>query len=162
MSLSGAPARTVSCWLRSRRRTRSPRPRACRALRRATVVRDALVPRGPAPRAPHLHRLPRDVLRERRGDLELGRPDEESGRRLLARGRGCDSCGGSGHRGWAAVFEALPLTGEIRTALAEGAPTAAIHDAAREAGMSTLREAAVGLCLDGVTSVGEVRLVLLG
>ena len=54
------------------------------ALRRATVVRDALVPRGPAPRAPHLHRLPRDVLRERRGDLGA-RASRRGIRQALAR-----------------------------------------------------------------------------
>jgi type II secretory ATPase GspE/PulE/Tfp pilus assembly ATPase PilB-like protein len=59
------------------------------------------------------------------------------------------------------VFETLPLTDELRELVREGAPTPAIRAAAVDGGMSTLREAAVGLCLDGVTSVAEVRLVPL-
>ena len=86
----------------------------------------------------------------------LGRPEEESGRRLLARGRGCASCDGTGFRGFAAVFEVLQVSDRIRSLIAEGATAALIRDAAVEDGMTTLREAAVGLCLDGVTSAAEV------
>jgi type II secretory ATPase GspE/PulE/Tfp pilus assembly ATPase PilB-like protein len=88
--------------------------------------------------------------------LALGRPEEESGRRLLARGRGCVSCEGTGYRGFVAVFELLALSDRIRDLIAVGAPAARIRDAAVEDGMTTLRDAAVGLCLDGVTSAAEV------
>jgi type IV pilus assembly protein PilB len=93
---------------------------------------------------------------------ELGRPDEESGRRLLARGPGCPACGGSGFRGWASVFEALPLTDELRGLVVDGADRTDIHDAAVAAGMSTMWDEAVGLCLDGVTTVAEVLQVPRG
>ncbi len=86
----------------------------------------------------------------------LGRPEDESGRRLLARGRGCTSCDGTGFRGFGAVFEVLQLSDRIRSLIAEGATAALMRDAAVEDGMTTLREAAVGLCLDGVTSAAEV------
>jgi type IV pilus assembly protein PilB len=87
---------------------------------------------------------------------KLGRPDEESGRRLLARGRGCASCSGTGYRGYAAVFEILPLSERVRSLIAEGAATSTIRDAAVEDGMVTLRDGAVGLCLDGVTTASEI------
>jgi type II secretory ATPase GspE/PulE/Tfp pilus assembly ATPase PilB-like protein len=90
---------------------------------------------------------------------ELGRPDDESGRRLLARGRGCASCSGSGFRGWAAVFEALPLTEDVRALVGDASAPTAIRDAAVAAGMSTMWDEAVGLCLDGVTTVSELRQV---
>jgi type II secretory ATPase GspE/PulE/Tfp pilus assembly ATPase PilB-like protein len=90
---------------------------------------------------------------------ELGRPDDESGRRLLARGRGCASCSGSGFRGWAAVFEALPLTEDVRALVGDASAPTAIRDAAVAAGMSTMWDGAVGLCLDGVTTVSELRQV---
>lgn len=89
----------------------------------------------------------------------LGRPQEEAGRRLLARGRGCPSCRGTGYRGWVAVFECLPLIDAVRTLIQDGAATAAIREAAVAAGMTTLHDEAVGLCLDGVTTSSEVRLV---
>ena len=86
----------------------------------------------------------------------LGRPGEESGRRLLARGRGCTACDGTGFRGFAAVFEILEVGDRIRSLITEGAPAPVVRDAAAEAGMTTLRDGAVGLCLDGVTSASEV------
>ena len=89
----------------------------------------------------------------------LDRPAEEAGRRLLARGRGCASCGGTGYRGWKAVFESLPLTEEIRQLLARGAGADEVREAAAATGMSTLRDEVVGLCLDGVTTPSEARLV---
>jgi type II secretory ATPase GspE/PulE/Tfp pilus assembly ATPase PilB-like protein len=89
----------------------------------------------------------------------LGRPEEEAGRRLLARGRGCPSCAGTGYDGWAGVFELLPATDEIRALVRGSAATSAVREAAARAGMSTLREEAVGLCLDGVTTVPEVQLL---
>jgi type II secretory ATPase GspE/PulE/Tfp pilus assembly ATPase PilB-like protein len=89
----------------------------------------------------------------------LGRPEEEAGRRLLARGRGCASCGGTGYRGWKAVFESLPLTEDVRTLLARGAGADEVREAAVATGMPTLRDEVVGLCLDGVTTPSEARLV---
>jgi type II secretory ATPase GspE/PulE/Tfp pilus assembly ATPase PilB-like protein len=89
----------------------------------------------------------------------LGRPVEEAGRRLLARGRGCESCHGTGYRGWAAVFETLPLTEDVRLLLEHGAERETVREAAAAAGMSTLRDEAVGLCLDGATTPAEVRLL---
>jgi len=86
----------------------------------------------------------------------LGRPDEESGRRLLARGRGCASCAGTGYTGWAAVFEALPLTDDTRALIGDGADPRTLREAAVEAGMATVRDGAIGLCLDGVTTAAEV------
>jgi type II secretory ATPase GspE/PulE/Tfp pilus assembly ATPase PilB-like protein len=86
----------------------------------------------------------------------LGRPDEESGRRLLARGRGCTSCSGTGYRGYAVVFEILPLSERARSLIAEGVAASTIRDAAVEDGMTPLRDAAVALCLDGVTTAAEV------
>jgi type IV pilus assembly protein PilB len=88
----------------------------------------------------------------------LRRPAEEAGRRLLARGRGCASCKGTGYRGWTAVFESLPLTEEVRMLLEQGAGSDAVRDAAVTAGISTLRDEAVGLCLDGATTPAEVVL----
>ena len=52
---------------------------------------------------------------------ELGLPPEDSGRRLLGRGRGCDECGDSGYQGQTSLIEVLPLTDEVRALVADGA-----------------------------------------
>lgn len=91
---------------------------------------------------------------------ELDRPAEETSRRLLARGRGCITCGGTGYRGRVGVFEILPLTNDIRGLVAAGASTAEIQAAAVVAGMHTLREDGIRLCLEGVTTAAEVQRVV--
>ena len=87
----------------------------------------------------------------------LGRSAEPG--RLLARGAGCTACGGTGYRGRVGLFEVLSMSETIRTLVAEGASNAAIHNAAVAEGMRTLREDGLRLCLEGVTTLDEVRRV---
>jgi type IV pilus assembly protein PilB len=91
---------------------------------------------------------------------ELGLPPENNGPRLLARGRGCRSCDGTGYRGRAAIFEVLTVTDEIRALVADDASTKKLHRAALAGGMRTLRGDGVRLCLEGVTSSAELSRVL--
>ena len=92
--------------------------------------------------------------------MELGRPTEDAGPRLLARGRGCSACGHTGFRGRAGLFEVLPLTDDICALVAERASTTEIQRVAVAQGMRTLREDGNRLCLEGVTTVAEVKRVL--
>ena len=91
----------------------------------------------------------------------LGQPDGGSPR-LLVRGRGCDSCDGSGFLGHVGLFEVMPVTEEIRRLVSEGASAKKIQKAAVATGMRTLREEGVRLCLDGQTTASEVVRVLEG
>ena len=91
---------------------------------------------------------------------ELGQPLEGSGPRLLARGRGCETCGGTGFRGRVGIFEVLRVTEEIRALVSDGASVKKIHRAAVAAGMQTLREDGVRLCLEGVTTAAEIQRIL--
>jgi type IV pilus assembly protein PilB len=88
---------------------------------------------------------------------ELGHVGEKG--RLLARGAGCTACGGTGYRGRVGLFEVLAMSETIRALVAERASTSAIHRAAVEEGMRTLREDGIRLCLDGVTTAAEIRRV---
>ena len=91
---------------------------------------------------------------------ELDREPEEAGRRLLARGTGCDSCAGTGFKGRAAIFEALIVTDEIRELVARRASAAELERAAAAAGMRSMRDDGVRLCLEGVTTAAELRRVV--
>jgi type IV pilus assembly protein PilB len=91
---------------------------------------------------------------------ELARPEEEAGRRLLVRSHGCTACSGTGYQGRVGVFEVLMLTDEIRGLVADRASTTEIQRAAVAGGMRTLLEDGVRLCLEGVTTAGEVRRVV--
>jgi type II secretory ATPase GspE/PulE/Tfp pilus assembly ATPase PilB-like protein len=90
---------------------------------------------------------------------ELGRPTNGEGPRLLARGRGCATCGETGFSGRIGIFEVLPLSGEVRTLVDEAASTAMIQRAGVAVGMRTLREEGIRLCLEGLTTPAEVRRV---
>ena len=79
---------------------------------------------------------------------------------MLARGRGCEACDGTGFHGRVGIFEVLTVTDEIRALVDEGASAKKIHRAAVTAGMRTLHEEGVRLCLEGVTTVGEVQRIL--
>jgi type II secretory ATPase GspE/PulE/Tfp pilus assembly ATPase PilB-like protein len=91
---------------------------------------------------------------------ELGQPLEDAGPRLLARGRGCESCDGTGFHGRVGIFEVLRMTDEIRALVADDASAKKLQRAAVAGGMRTLREDGVRLCLEGITTSAELQRVL--
>ncbi len=71
---------------------------------------------------------------------------------------GCRVCGETGYHGRTAIYEVLPVTGEIRKLI--GQSTEEIHDQAVKAGMVTLEQDGYRLVLSGTTSLEEVRRVV--
>jgi type IV pilus assembly protein PilB len=71
------------------------------------------------------------------------------------RGKGCPTCNTIGYRGRRAVFEALPASPEVRSALERGQGAKEVEEAAIESGMITIRERALGLVRTGVTTFDE-------
>ena len=90
-------------------------------------------------------------------ELEAMGQLEQKGKVYLHRSKGCGRCGETGYRGRVALYEVLPVTGEIRGLV--GAPTDEIFDAAVRGGMTTLRQDGLRLCLEGVSSLDEIRRV---
>jgi type IV pilus assembly protein PilB len=82
---------------------------------------------------------------------------EQKGQVYLHRPKGCGRCGGSGYSGRVALYEVLPVTGEIRNLV--GASTDEIFEAAVRGGMTTLRQDGVRLCVEGISSLEEIRRV---
>lgn len=72
------------------------------------------------------------------------------------RGRGCSSCGTTGFRGRIGIFEVLPVTTGVRSALLHTPNEAAVGAAARAAGMTTLRAAGLVRARRGETTFDEV------
>lgn len=76
---------------------------------------------------------------------------------VLHRGKGCQYCGGSGYKGRTAIFEIMPVTKKHRTLIDKRATTDELREySEREEGMITLRQNAMKLVLDGVTSIEEL------
>jgi len=82
---------------------------------------------------------------------------DQKGQIFLHRPKGCGRCGNAGFRGRVALYEVMPVTGEIRRLLE--AATDEIHEAAIQGGMTTLFQDGVRLCVEGVSSLEEIHRV---
>jgi type IV pilus assembly protein PilB len=72
------------------------------------------------------------------------------------RGIGCRDCRGTGFRGRIGIFEMLQMTPEINALVLERAPDARLFEAARRAGLTSLREECLTLVAQGETTLEEV------
>jgi type II secretory ATPase GspE/PulE/Tfp pilus assembly ATPase PilB-like protein len=78
------------------------------------------------------------------------------------RGDGCTACNFTGYAGRAVICEVLPVTPELATLIAAGAPAAALAQLAREQGMTPLLGHALRLAREGRTSYEEAMLIAGG
>jgi type IV pilus assembly protein PilB len=74
-------------------------------------------------------------------------------------GPGCFECGGTGFRGRTAIHELLDLSEHIREMILDKRPASEIKRAAREEGMTFLRESALDKARSGVTTLKEINKV---
>lgn len=74
-------------------------------------------------------------------------------------GKGCIECNGAGFHGRLAVTELLHLSDPIRELILNRRPAAEIRRAAKEEGMSFLRESALEKVFQGVTTLREINKV---
>jgi type IV pilus assembly protein PilB len=77
----------------------------------------------------------------------------------MMEGAGCFECGGTGFRGRSAIHELLDLTDNIREMILNRRPAPEIKRAAREDGMTFLRESAVAKLRTGITTLREINKV---
>ena len=75
------------------------------------------------------------------------------------RGRGCGHCRGSGYKGRRAVAELLKLNDELRDLIVRRESIRSIRQAAMRGGTRMLRDAAIDLVRQGVTTLQEVNRV---
>ena len=74
----------------------------------------------------------------------------------LFRGKGCPSCKKSGYKGRVGIFELLLMDQAVKDLIVSRQPAHVIREAARKAGMRTLREDGLAKVLAGVTTMEEV------
>jgi type IV pilus assembly protein PilB len=74
-------------------------------------------------------------------------------------GKGCLECDGTGFHGRMAIAELLDLSDRIRGLILERRPAAEIKKAAKEEGMTFLREAALAKVFEGSTTLKEINKV---
>ena len=85
--------------------------------------------------------------------LNLSREERESA--TLSRGIPAEENFGTGYVGRTGIYEIMPVDGDVRKAILDGASTAEIREIARGNGMSTLETEARRKALAGETSVEE-------
>jgi type IV pilus assembly protein PilB len=90
---------------------------------------------------------------------ESGLDPDLAGTHAFYEGSGCIECGGTGYKGRTAICELMDLSDRIRDMILDRRPTSEIKRAAREEGMTFLRQCAVARVLDGVTTLREINKV---
>jgi type IV pilus assembly protein PilB len=74
-------------------------------------------------------------------------------------GKGCIDCNGTGYKGRTAIAELLDMSDRIRELILQNKPGSDIKRAAKEEGMTFLREAALAKVFGGKTTLHEVNKV---
>ncbi|MHC5164785.1 MAG: GspE/PulE family protein, partial [Planctomycetota bacterium] len=88
--------------------------------------------------------------------MELELRPEEVGDKTFYYGKGCSQCNKTGYRGRTGLYEIMSFNDELRDLIMNHASTAVLRDAARRAGMKTLRENGLKAIFDGITTLEEV------
>ncbi|MDE3128245.1 MAG: Flp pilus assembly complex ATPase component TadA [Gemmatimonadota bacterium] len=82
--------------------------------------------------------------------------DTTIGEMAFFRGKGCDTCNGTGLKGRQGVYEVLPMTPAMRKLIMMNVGAAEIRDAAIEEGMLTLRMDAWMKVMKGITTIEQM------
>ncbi|MBL8066267.1 MAG: type II/IV secretion system protein [Chthonomonadaceae bacterium] len=89
-----------------------------------------------------------------------GLGDDTGGMVTLTKGRGCDTCKGTGYKGRSGVHELLFMNDEIRDEILQRNPAHVIRSLAMKAGMKSLQMDAMAKILMGSTTVEEILRVI--
>jgi type IV pilus assembly protein PilB len=90
------------------------------------------------------------------GLIEIGFTPEEAPEIKSYKGRGCQTCNGTGYKGRVGLYEVMEVTDELRELIIIGASAIEIRKKAIELGMITLRESGIHKLREGITTIEEV------
>ena len=96
------------------------------------------------------HQMPPEAL------IEVGFSADEARQIKTFKGRGCQTCNGTGYKGRVGLYEVMEVTDEIRELILIGASSLELRKRAIEDGMITLRESGIYKIRSGITTVEEV------
>jgi type IV pilus assembly protein PilB len=88
--------------------------------------------------------------------IEIGFPPEEAPHIKTYKGRGCQTCNGTGYKGRVGLYEVMEVTDELRELIIIGASAIELRKRAIELGMITLRESGLYKIREGITTIEEV------
>lgn len=105
---------------------------------------------------------PRCKVRFQPDDRELeeaGLPPVLYRDRIYYKSGGCEICSNTGYRGRTAIHELLDLSDSIREMIIARRPGSEVRRVAREEGLGSLRESALRLVFEGLTTLHEINRV---
>jgi len=88
--------------------------------------------------------------------VEIGFDPEEAKTLKVYKGRGCDTCLGTGFKGRVGLYEVMEVTDELRELIIIGASAIELRKKAIELGMITLRGSGLCKLREGITTIEEV------
>jgi type II secretory ATPase GspE/PulE/Tfp pilus assembly ATPase PilB-like protein len=101
----------------------------------------------------------RPVTYDREAFEDSGLDYEQLKDHTFYEGAGCRECNGQGYHGRTAILELLDLDDDMRDLIIQKAPVSQLKEAARVAGTSFLRDAAIEKMLNGMTTLEEINRV---
>jgi type IV pilus assembly protein PilB len=101
----------------------------------------------------------REVTYSDRALVDSGLDPNDYRGKVYFEGAGCLECNGTGFHGRAAISELLDLSDRIRGMILDRRPAAEIKRAAKEEGMTFLRESALFKVMEGQTTLREINKV---
>lgn len=90
------------------------------------------------------------------GLIEIGFSPEEAPNIKSYKGKGCQTCNGTGYKGRVGLYEVMEITDELRELIIIGASAIELRKKAVECGMITLRQSGLYKLREGITTIEEV------
>jgi type IV pilus assembly protein PilB len=90
------------------------------------------------------------------GLIEIGFSPEEAPEIKSYKGKGCQTCNGTGYKGRVGLYEVMEVTDELRELIIIGASAIELRKRAIELGMITLRQSGLHKLREGITTIEEV------
>lgn len=90
------------------------------------------------------------------GLIEIGFSAEEAPEIKSYKGKGCQTCNGTGYKGRVGLYEVMEVTDELRELIIIGASAIELRKKAMECGMITLRQSGLHKLREGITTIEEV------
>lgn len=88
--------------------------------------------------------------------IDLGIPAAEAKHLKVFHGTGCNKCSNTGYKGRIALYEAMPMTDELKTYVLNGASATEIKNQAIKQGMWSLRMSGLNYIKAGITTIEEI------
>jgi len=87
---------------------------------------------------------------------EIGFSKEEANEMKAYKGKGCETCNGTGYKGRVGLYEVMEITDELRELIIIGASAIELRRKAIDLGMVTLRGSGLQKLREGITTIEEV------